>query len=83
MRKEKRAGAWKNDRWIKPFFRRYKKTLALALCLGIVAAFFAAALMFTSGYLIGGSALMPASILLLNLPLMLVRIFGVGKPVLQ
>lgn len=83
MRKEKRAGAWKNDRWIKPFFRRYKKTLALALYLGIVAAFFAAALMFTSGYLIGGSALMPASILLLNLPLMFVRIFGVGKPVLQ
>lgn len=83
MRKEKRASAWAGDRWIKPFFRQYKKTLALALGLGIVAAFFAAALMFTSGYLIGGSALMPASILLLNLPLMFVRIFGVGKPVLQ
>lgn len=83
MRNEKRASAWKGDRWVKPFFRQYKKTLALALGLGIVAAFFAAALMFTSGYLIGGSALMPASILLLNLPLMFVRIFGVGKPVLQ
>lgn len=83
MRSEKRTSAWKGDRWVKPFFRQYKRTLALALGLGIVAAFFAAALMFTSGYLIGGSALMPASILLLNLPLMFVRIFGVGKPVLQ
>lgn len=75
--------AWKEDRWVRPFFRRYRKTLAFALALGVAAAFFAAALMFTSGYLIGGAALLPASILLLNLPLMFVRLFGVGKPVLQ
>lgn len=74
---------WKEDRWVRPFFRRYRKTLAFALALGVAAAFFAAALMFTSGYLIGGAALLPASILLLNLPLMFVRLFGVGKPVLQ
>lgn len=77
------AQTWRRDRWVKPFFRQYRKVLALALTLGVAAAFFAAALMFTSGYLIGGSALMPASILLLNMPLMFVRIFGVGKPVLQ
>lgn len=77
------ARTWRQDRWVKPFFRQYRKVLALALTLGVAAALFAAALMFTSGYLIGGSALMPASILLLNMPLMFVRIFGVGKPVLQ
>lgn len=77
------AATWRADRWVRPFFRQYRKVLAVALSLGVAAAFFAAALMFTSGYLIGGSALMPASILLLNTPLTFVRVFGVGKPVLQ
>lgn len=74
---------WKNDSWVKPFFRRYKKTLALALGLGVLAALFATGLMFVSGDLIGGSAFMPASVLLLGSPLLFVRIFGVGKPILQ
>lgn len=75
--------SWKNDTWVKPYLGRYKKTLALALFLGCLTVFFAAALMFTSGWLIGGSAEMPYSILLLGTPLLCVRVFGVGKPILQ
>lgn len=78
-----RAFSWKNDTWVRPYLGRYKRTLALAIGLGAITVFFAAALMFTSGWLIGGSAEMPYSILLLGTPLLCVRIFGIGKPVLQ
>lgn len=79
------AFAWfiKHDSWVKPYFAYYKKTLFLALLLGTLSIGFAAALMFTAGWLIAGSAEMPYSILLLNLPLLFVRIFGVGKPVIR
>lgn len=79
----KQGFSWKNDTWVKPYLGRYKKTLLLALTLGCATIIFASALMFTSGWLIGGSAEMPYSILLLGTPLLCVRIFGVGKPVLQ
>lgn len=74
---------WRDDRWVKPFFKQYRRVLALALVLGLVAFAFASGLMFTSGYLISGSAEVPESILVLNLPLIFVRIFGIGKPFLQ
>lgn len=78
-----RSFSWKNDTWVRPYLGRYKRTLTLAISLGAITVFFAAALMFTSGWLIGGSAEMPYSILLLGTPLLCVRIFGIGKPVLQ
>lgn len=74
---------WKRDTWVKPFFKQYRKVLALALFLGLVTFVFAAGLMFTSGYLISGAAEVPDSILVLNLPLIFVRLFGAGKPALQ
>lgn len=73
---------WKRDTWVKPFFGRYKRTLFAALGLGFLTFSFAALLMFTSGYLVSGAAEVE-SILLLHLPLIFVRIFGVGKPVLH
>ncbi len=78
-----RSFSWKDDRWVLPFLARYKKTLLLALTLGVATISFAVGLMFTSGYLIAGSAEMPYSVLLLSTPLLFVRLFGVGKPVLQ
>ena len=54
--------SWKDDTWVKPYFGRYKKTLFLALFLGVITIGFASALMFTAGWLIGGSAEMPYSI---------------------
>ena len=75
--------AFKRDRWVRPFFARYKKPLAGAIALSILAYAFAAGLMFTSGYLISGSATLPASVLMMHLALIAVRVFGLGKPVLQ
>lgn len=70
------------DRWVKPFFKHYRKALAAALALGFITFTFASMLMFTSGYLISASA-MVETILALNLALMFVQIFGLGKPILQ
>lgn len=77
------ARVWRQDGWVRPFFRQYRAVLALSLGLGLATFLFAAGLMFTSGYLISGAAALPASILLLNVPLIFVRIFGIGKPILQ
>lgn len=74
---------WRRDAWVKPCLGRYRATLALALALGVATVAFAVGLMFTAGWLIGGSAEMPFSIFLLGTPLLCVRVFGVGKPVLQ
>ena len=78
-----RPSVWKEDRWVRPYFRRYRKVLLAAMALGLATFLFAAALMFTSGWLIGGAAEMPGGILFLSTPLMFVRLFGVGKPILQ
>ena len=72
----------RRDTWIKPFFKQYRRALLLALALGVATFVFAAALMFTSGYLISGAPLV-VSVLVLNVPLGLVRLFGVGKPILN
>lgn len=77
------ANAWKTDTWVKPFFFRYASVLALALGLGLVAFLFAGGLMFTSGYMISLAATLPLTALAVHMPSLLVRIFGVGKPVLQ
>lgn len=81
-REESLAGALRRDAWVKPFFFRYRKALALALLLGVLTFGFASALMVTSGYLVSASAV-AETILFLHLPLIFVRIFGVGKPILQ
>ncbi|MGT2888586.1 thiol reductant ABC exporter subunit CydC [Streptococcus didelphis] len=71
------------DRWVKPFFKQYKKTLILALFLGFCTFFSASALMFNSGYLISKSASLPSNILLVYIPIVLTRAFGIGRPVFR
>ena len=71
------------DRWVRPFFKQYRKALAVALALGVATFCFASGLMFTSGYLIAAAAEMPGSILMIHMPTIFVRIFGIGKPILQ
>lgn len=73
----------KTDRWVAPFFKRYWTALALALFLGVATFFFASGLMVTSGFLISAAAALPGSILMIHLPTIFVRIFGIGKPILQ
>lgn len=73
--------AMKHDRWVKPFLKRYKWTLGLAITLGIVTFICASGLMFTAGYLISKSATMPFNILLVYVPIVLTRAFGIFRPV--
>ncbi|MCF1619653.1 thiol reductant ABC exporter subunit CydC [Tetragenococcus koreensis] len=71
------------DTWIKPFLKHYKKTMIIALLLGFMTFFCAGALMFTSGFLISRSASIPENILLVYVPIVLTRAFGIGRPVFR
>lgn len=75
--------AMRHDSWVRPFLRDHWKMLALAVLLSVSAFVFASALMFVSGYMISLAATIPLTVLALHLPSIFVRIFGVGKPVLQ
>ena len=68
------------DSWIRPYLSENKWLLALVLILGTGTFFSAGALMFTSGYLISESATLPENILLVYVPIVLVRLFGVSRP---
>lgn len=74
---------WQGDPWLRPYLRRHKKLLFLILFLGFAAYFSAAGLMFTSGYLISKAAEQPYNILLIYLPIVLTRAFGIARPSLR
>lgn len=74
---------FKNDQWVKPFLKRYRGMLYLALFLGFLTFFSAGALMFNSGYLISRAASMPENILLIYIPIVLTRAFGISRPVFR
>ena len=75
--------AWEQDRWVRPFLKRYLKALLASLGLGLATMVFAAGLMFTSGFLISDAAEQPElGLFSLLVPLGLVQVFGVGKPFL-
>lgn len=71
------------DSWIRPYFAQNKWLLILVLVLGTGTFFSAGALMFTSGYLISKSATQPENILLVYVPIVLVRLFGISRPVFR
>ncbi len=73
----------KKNSWLKPYLSSYKALLLLSIVLSSLVLIFAVGLMFTSGYLISSAATVPGAIMLLQFPLIFVRIFGVGKPPLK
>lgn len=73
----------KEDNWVRPFFKKYKWLLVLVLFLGFLTFFAASALMFTSGYLISKSAAKPENILMVYVPIVLTRAFGIARPTLR
>ncbi|HPI99339.1 MAG TPA: ABC transporter transmembrane domain-containing protein, partial [Enterococcus sp.] len=75
--------AFKKDTWVKPFLKKYKKALVLALVLGFLTFFSAGALMFNSGYLISRAASLPENILMIYVPIVFTRGFGVSRPVFR
>ncbi|MGG6794661.1 UNVERIFIED_CONTAM: thiol reductant ABC exporter subunit CydC [Streptococcus canis] len=73
----------KHDDWVKPYLKQYRIPLVLALLLGFCTFFSVAALMFNSGFLISKSASLPTNILLVYIPIVLTRAFGIGRPVFR
>ncbi len=72
--------ALKHDQWVRPYLHHYRKTLALAITLGVVTFVCGAGLMFSAGYLISKSATRPENILLVYVPIVLTRAFGIARP---
>jgi ATP-binding cassette subfamily C protein CydC len=72
--------AWRGDRWFWPYLRRNRVRLLLIFLLGALTFVCAAGLMFTSGYLISRSARHPYNILMVYVPIVLTRAFGLGRP---
>lgn len=70
----------KKDTWVCPYLKKYKGLLIFVLLLGLLTFFCGAALMFTSGYLISKAATKPYNILLIYVPIVLTRAFGIGRP---
>ena len=75
--------AFEKDTWVKPFLKQYKKALVLALLLGFLTFFSAGALMFNSGYLISRAASLPENILMIYVPIVFTRGFGISRPVFR
>ncbi len=73
-------GTFKHDTWVMPYLRKYKKLLALTIFLGLMTFFCGSALMFNSGYLISKAARHPYNILMIYVPIVLTRAFGIGRP---
>ena len=71
------------EKWIYPYLRRYRWQFILAGFLGTMTILFGAGLMFTSGYLISKAATQPESILMVYVPIVGVRTFGIGRAVLS
>ncbi|MBE5102959.1 thiol reductant ABC exporter subunit CydC [Priestia aryabhattai] len=65
--------------WIWPYFKTYKYRIFSILLLSLLTIGSACALMFTSGYLISASSLQPETILLVYVPIVLVRTFGLSR----
>lgn len=73
----------KREEWITPYVHTYFRRFILIAALGTLAALAAGSLMFTSGYLISKAALRPENILLIYVPIVAVRTFGIGRAVLH
>ncbi len=72
-----------NHSWVKPYVKNNKYLLVLVLFLSVLTFFSAGALMFTSGFLISKSATQPENVLLVYIPIVLVRAFGIARPVFR
>ena len=67
--------------WILPYLKENAKLFSLVILLGIVTVFSAAFLMFTSGFLISKAATRPENLLLIYVPIVAVRTFGILRAV--
>lgn len=71
----------KREAWLRPYITGNRWRLAIIIGLGIITLLSAGALMFTSGALISKSALRPENILMVYVPIVGVRTFGITRAV--
>jgi ATP-binding cassette, subfamily C, bacterial CydC len=71
------------EKWIFPYLQQYRGLIFLAILLGSLTILFGGSLMFSSGYLISKAATQPESILMVYVPIVGVRTFGIGRAVLS
>src|SRR5699024_2097450 len=67
--------------YIAPYMKKYKKAMTMTILLGVIAVLSGAMLTFTAGYLISRASTQPETILLLYIPIVLVRTFGLSRAV--
>lgn len=77
-----RNGKEKNS-WIAPYVAQYRWRFITVIALGTCAALCAVLLLFTSGFLISKSALRPENILMVYVPIVGVRAFGIFRAVFR
>ncbi|WP_340387937.1 thiol reductant ABC exporter subunit CydC [Paenibacillus sp. FSL E2-0151] len=77
-----RNGKEKNS-WIAPYVAQYRWRFMAVIALGTCAALCAVLLLFTSGFLISKSALRPENILMVYVPIVGVRAFGIFRAVFR
>ncbi|WP_338470542.1 thiol reductant ABC exporter subunit CydC [Niallia sp. XMNu-256] len=67
--------------YILPYLKQYQKSIILAILFGFLTVLGASLLTFTSGYLISRAAERPENILMVYVPVVLVRTFGISRAV--
>ncbi|MDR0899063.1 MAG: ATP-binding cassette domain-containing protein, partial [Lactobacillaceae bacterium] len=73
----------KSKTWLSSLFVGNKKNLFLSGFLSFMITFSTLALMFVSGYLISRSAQRPENVLMVYVPVVLTRAFGISRPVFR
>ncbi len=70
----------KSDQWVRPFLKENRIGIFWTVLFSFLMIFSSMALMFTSGYLITRAAQHPSNIMLIYVPIVLTRAFGIGRP---
>lgn len=70
-----------NKGWILPYLKENKRLFLIVILLGLVTVISSASLMFTSGFLISKAATQPETILMIYVPIVAVRTFGISRAV--
>ncbi|MCL2676967.1 MAG: thiol reductant ABC exporter subunit CydC, partial [Streptococcaceae bacterium] len=71
------------NEWITPFLKKHRGGLVIAILLGTLTMLCASLLMFSAGYVISKSATKPENILMIYVPVLMVRIFGIARPLVR
>lgn len=67
--------------YIIPYLKQYNRSIVLSIFFGVLTVVGASMLTFTSGYLISRAAQRPENILMIYVPVVLVRTFGISRAV--